>query len=285
MNWLKEKTDFKRRVRDVLAEFERQAAGSTPPEFQGARIANPLEHVTRRHLIDHVLMALGWNFDRMNEDMVEESRVQGENTLFLDYLGVTPEMRVPRLIVEAKAWAKPIVSASSSGASKQDANVKNTPAGLLALALQHIKAGRSREESPVTLEWTDWLITLRDYVDGLHKQSGHLVGRVAISSGRWLVIFVDPETAFLKGEGVPAESIQVFIGAEIVEGSDGIFDMLARVILVDDVPAIIRPSRLPAFVTDQTIGRAFRALWITRMAAGAHFQLRPQVILNVALVI
>ena len=285
MNWLKEKADFKRRVRDVLAEFERQAGSAGPPDFQGAATANPLEHVTRRHVIDHVLMALGWNFDRMNEDMIEEARVRGESTLFLDYLGVTPERRVPRLIVEAKAWAKPPVSASSVGASEEGANVRNTRAALLALALQHIKAGRSREESPITLEWTDWLIVLRDYVGSLHKQSGHLVARVAITSGRWLVIFVDPETAFLRGEGIPAETIQIFDRAEIVEESDGIFDLLARIVLVDDVPTIIRPSQLPAFVNSQSVARAFRALWITRMAEGAHFQIRPQVILNVALVI
>jgi hypothetical protein len=122
-------------------------------------------------------------------------------------------------------------------------------------------------------------------VDGLHKQSGHLVGRVAISSGRWLVIFVDPETAFLKGKDVLAESIRIFNGAEIVEGSDGIFDLLARVVLVDDIPAILRPSQLSAFITSESVARAFRALWITRMPEGAHFQIRPQVILNAALVI
>jgi hypothetical protein len=285
VRWLSEKNEFKRRVRDVLAQFERHAAGVMPPEFQGARPASPLEHVTRRHVIDHMLMALGWNLDRMNEQMIEEARARGENTLFLDYLGVNPQTRVPRLIVEAKAWEKPMVAASSAGASQQGANVSNSPAGLLALALQHIKGGGSREDSPVTLEWTDWLTTLRDYVAGIQRQSQHVVGRVAIASGRWLVVFVAPETAFLKGGDVPAGSIQVYIGADLVERSSDIFEMLARVALGDDVPAIIRPSRLPAFLTAEHVSRAFRAVWVTRMKEGAHFQIRPQIILNIALVI
>jgi hypothetical protein len=284
VSWLREKNDFKRRVRDVLGQFER-VAGAARPDFHGARTASPLEHVTRRHLIDHVLIALGWNLDRMSEDMIEEARAQGAATLFLDYLGVNSQTRAPRLIVEAKAWGKPIIGPSSLGAAEQGASVQTSYVGLIGLALQHIKAEKPREQSPVSLEWTDWLTALRDYVAATQRQSGHTVGRVAIASGRWLVIFVDPESAFLNGGDVPAGSVLVFVGDELVERSSEIFEKLARVILVDDIPPIIRPSQLGAYATARHISRVYRALWVTRVRHGPHFNIRPQITLTAALIL
>jgi hypothetical protein len=64
-----------------------------------------------------------------------------------------------------------------------------------------------------------------------------------------------------------------------------IFLMLARASLNNDIPPYIAPSRLGAFTSGADIGQVFRALWITRQALGAHFQIRPQLIVNAALVI
>jgi hypothetical protein len=207
----KAKADFKQRLYDVLLEFERRIGDTAPPEYLGSAPANPLEHVTRRHVVDHILAALGWSLDRMNANMIEEARVHGETTLFLDYLGVAPQARLPRLIVEGKAWAKPIVRPSirsedavrhddTTGSDTRLATITEDErlAELIALAVKHHKDKGSRERSPVSVEWADWLATLHQYVVDLHAKSDHVVSRVVITSGRWLVIFTDPETTFVS---------------------------------------------------------------------------------------
>jgi hypothetical protein len=294
----KAKADFKQRLFDVLSEFEQRTADTAPPEYLGAGSAKPLEHVTRRHVVDHIVESLGWSLARMNADMIEEARIRGETTLFLDYLGVAPQARLPRVIVEAKAWAKPIVRPSIRGegalgdddmthSATQLAPIEEDEvlAELLASAIKHHKNGGLRERSPVSLEWTDWLATLQQYVMDIHATSGHVVSRVVITSGRWLVIFTDPETTFLKRGEVSTKSIAVFIGSKMIDGSDRIFDLLARSGVIDELPPWVRPSRLPAFTSTQDVARIFRALWVTRVVEGPHFQRHPQLTLNVALVI
>ena len=206
VNWLKEKADFKRRLHQAIAEFQRQSAGNAPRDFVGAQAADPLEHVTRRHLIDPMLSALGWDIHRMSCELVEEARARGETTLFIDYLGINPESRIPRMIFEAKAWAKPFVMASAAGAEEQGQRNTNTRAALLAAAVQYCKSDTPPQHSPVTAEWTEWISALRNYVVTIHANSGHIVNRVAISSGQWLVVFTDPEAIFIKPGEVPPES-------------------------------------------------------------------------------
>jgi len=58
-----------------------------PPDFIGAAYRDPLEHTTRRYVIDEMLSALGWDLGRLTREMVEEARARGDTTLFLDYLG------------------------------------------------------------------------------------------------------------------------------------------------------------------------------------------------------
>jgi hypothetical protein len=285
VNRFKEKSDFKRRLHEAIAEFKRQSAGTAPPEYAGARRADPLEHTTRRHLIDPMLSALGWDIHRMGQELIEEARARGETTLFIDYLGVNPESRAPRMIFEAKAWAKPFLAASIVGAEEQGRRNTDSPAALLAFAIQHCKSGAPFQESPVTAEWTEWISAVLRYVVTIRDQSGHIVSRVAISSGQWLVIFSDPESVFLKPGEVPLGAIRVYIGDQLIEASDDIFDLLARISLNDDIPNYISPSRLSAFTSAADIARVFRALWITRQAQGAHFQIRPQLIVNAALAI
>ena len=62
----------------------------------------------------------------------------------------------------------------------------------------------------MTGEWVEWLSKLQDYVRNLKSQSNHLVSRVAISSGQWLVIFTDPGQVFLEQADADAASILVF---------------------------------------------------------------------------
>src|SRR5262249_53142832 len=67
--------------------------------------------------------------------------------------------------------------------------------------------------------------------------------------------------------------------------SDRIFDLLARSVVIEEVPPWVRPPRLRAYTSTEDVARVFRALWVTRHAEGPHFQRHPQLILNVALVV
>ena len=119
MNERRDKARFKTTLDEVFEAFTPRADPSAPPSFIGAAYADPLEHTTRRYVIDDTLTALGWDLGRLTPEMVEEARVQGDSTLFLDYLGINPGRGSPLAIVEAKAWAKPFVTASDTGAAAQ----------------------------------------------------------------------------------------------------------------------------------------------------------------------
>ena len=105
-----------------------------------------------------------------------------------------------------------------TGAKKY--KLSGRPAGLHHSALQKRRAVRS--SPPVTAEWAEWIGVLLGYCTTIRAQSGHAVSRVAISSGQWLVVFTDPETIFLRPGEVPAGSIHVFLGDQLIEASDEI---------------------------------------------------------------
>jgi hypothetical protein len=107
VNAPRNKARFKERLNELFDAFGSRVSVVVRPAFIGAAYGDPLEHTTRRYLIDDMLVGLGWDLTRMTSEMVEEARAQDDTTLFLDYLGVNPELRIPLLIVEAKAWAKP----------------------------------------------------------------------------------------------------------------------------------------------------------------------------------
>jgi hypothetical protein len=214
------------------------------------------------------------------EAVVEEARVKGDTTLFLDYLGVHLEQRTPILIFEAKAWDKPLVTTSSSAGRRE------RPEVLIAKTLSFIQEGQ-QGASPVTAEWTGWLSKLGDYVRNLHAQSKHLVSKVAIASGQWLVIFSDTRNAFIDPGVVDPNFILVFEAQQFVAGSDDIFRQLAYERLVDDIPSPIRPTQLSAFIAVSDVRRLFHAIVVTWEASGsgAVFDRFPQVIVNPAAVV
>ena len=143
----------------------------------------------------------------MTREMVEEARVQGDTTLFLDYLGVNPDLRVPLLIVEGKAWGKPFVMELDAGAAEEVFGNRSPPEALIAKAVQHCKEGGQPDKSPLILEWAKWIHKLHQYVTTVHTQSGHSVQRLAITSGRWWVIFTEPYDTFIAAEAVSTANI------------------------------------------------------------------------------
>ena len=247
---------------------------------------NLREHETRSDIINDMLTGLGWTLGARGRDMWEEVAVKGETTLFLDYLGKDPRSETPLLIVEAKAEGKPVVSLSASsvaGLGEKTAN--DDDATIVARAVDHLKNGGDVASSPVSREWAQWIEKLRDYISIVHARSGHRVKRVAITSGRWLVIFCDPVLAFLEPGHAADSGIHCFREGDLVQQSDAIYGWLARSALAREPPERLRPAQLRAYVAGDHIAEIFRALWVVHGKVGAHFDERPQITVYPALLI
>jgi hypothetical protein len=250
---------FKAAVETLVAEVQSKEGPAGPVAFSGEVVAPTLEHNVRKTFLNKLLTALEWQLETA---VAEEARVRGDTTLFLDYLGVHLVTRVPVLIFEAKAWEKPPVSPSSAAGRRID------PEELIARALNYLKGGKDGD-APVTAEWIEWLEKLQTYVRDLKEQSGHLVSRVAISSGQWLVIFTEPGPAFLDLAEVKPGSILVFRIDNFVRESDDIFRQISYAQLVDHIPSPLRATQLRAFISASAVRRVFRALWVRWESSGA----------------
>jgi hypothetical protein len=285
VNELRDKARFKSTLNEIFEAFTPRTVSSGPPAFIGAAFRDPLEYTTRRYVIDEILSSLGWNLGRITQEMIEEARAQGDTTLFLDYLGVNPDLRVPLLIVEAKAWAKPLVDVSNTGAAAQVSTNPSSREALIAKAIEHCKAGGQQNSSPVILEWAEWLHKLHQYVNTVHRQSNHVVQKLAITSGRWWVIFTKPYDTFVISGPVSPANIRVFEGREVIDCSDDIFDHLARQNLISDPPASIQPTQVLAYTSRGDVVRLYHALWVARRKDGAHFDAFPQINLYPSIVL
>jgi hypothetical protein len=285
VNELRDKARFKSTLDEIFEAFAPRTDPSAPPSFIGAAYGDPLEHTTRKYVIDDILSALGWDLGRLTLEMVEEARVLGDSTLFLDYLGVNPAMGSPLAIVEAKAWAKPLVTVSDTGAAAEVRGRPSSHAALIAAAIEHCKGGGQPAESPVTLEWARRIAKLHQYVTTLHAQSGQVVKRLAITSGRWWVIFTAAHDIFVASGRINTSTIRVFEGREVIERSDEIFDLLARQNLIVDPPSPLQPTQLCAYTDRANVVRLYHALWIARRKDGAHFDAFPQINLYPSIVV
>jgi hypothetical protein len=278
---LKDKARFKEGVEKLINQFN---APISEQSFVGTEPGPTLEHVTRRHFIDPFLRLLGWDLTQLNEEMIEEARTRGETTLRLDYLGVNQQTRIPVLIVEAKAWAVPFVAASAKK-SRAEGPEASQPISLFCSAIEHCKAGGKPKDSPVTLEWADYIAKLHQYVSTIKDESGHTVSRVATLSGQWLVTFNDPGAIFLRQGKVNSLLIGIYRKDELIIKSDAIFDQLARSSITDGFPAMVRPSLLPAYIRATDVKRVYRALWVSRQTTGAHWKPRPSIGFEISMVL
>ncbi|MDD9996913.1 MAG: hypothetical protein OXQ89_04130 [Rhodospirillaceae bacterium] len=282
MSAIADKARFKENISKIIAQF------STPriEQFVGASPRPTLEHVTRRHFVDPFLDALGWDLSLLDEEMIEEARTRGETTLRLDYLGVNTQTRAPVLIVEAKAWTAPFIGPSAKQGRFESRDMdRPNPISLICAAIEHCKAGGELKDSPVTGEWANYLAKLLKYVTSIKNESGHVVTRVAILSGQWLVIFQDPKAIFLKPGRVNDLLIKVYRRQELVVCAEKIFEYLARTHITDAIPSRIRPSLLPAYSRGTDLKRAYRALWISEKITGAPWKRRPNLDIYVAMVL
>jgi hypothetical protein len=267
---------FKETLEQLVDQLKRNELPNAPAAYLGEKIAPTLEHNVRKAFLNRLLEALEWNLDHV----AEEARLQAENTLFLDYLGVHLDERTPLLLFEAKAWEKPSPRAKNAQSSNLSAEE------LVARSLDCIKAKRT-DDAPILAEWTEWLMKLVEYVQNIRRQSGALVGKVAISSGQWLVIFTDPEDAFVDSAEVDPEKILILEIDSYVSQSAQIYGHLSHSQLSDHIPFPLRPSQITSFAPATTVRHVFHALVVHWESSGSPtmFDTFPRILVYPAVVI
>lgn len=182
---------FRERIEKVRSIYSNNPTRRVPPDLDRA-----LEAHNRTYLINALLYSLNWRLDKSPEqdlpNLVPEVpiiSIDRGTTRFLDYLGMERNEGRPLLIVEAKRLSASLPRLKNP--SKQD-----YVASVICQGLNGIK---------LTGDWNKWLETLRDYVRSVKNRSGQLPLRVVITNGEWLILFLDPENAFISdGDFDPA---------------------------------------------------------------------------------
>ncbi len=263
--------EFKAVLTQILEDA--QAANETP-DFAGAIPRNMLEHNTRRVALDPLLEALGWSF----RDRTEEARVAGDTTLFIDYLGIDQETRSAELIFEAKAWN------ASWLAGIGDAYRGRPAAELVAAAVDHLNNGAPKL-APITDEWIKRIQQLRDYVVAIEAKGGAVVKRAVIGCARWIVVFKDPEAAFIT-KRIKAEDVLALELGEMVERSDEIFGLLSIDSLKVAPRTPIHPNEIALHIENPAdIRRVFRALFVNRANTTDEFSPQPSIYVSPWLIV
>lgn len=244
---------FKQDLDDLLEAIDQALAKpNRDPYAEVGPERRPHEHDTRLLFVDELLSLLGWKRGA-GGNVLEEARLQGATTKFMDYVGVVNMEGNPLLLVEAKAWDKPFVSARAGGAFA-------TEAELIVAAIQHVRDGKSEDTSPAIAEWHKYLRQVEGYVRTLKEQYGHDLPRAMIVSGEWLVVFKRPTQTFL-GASVPGD-IVVCRRQEFAAQAGDLFKLLHRSSLTQDAPIPLRPAQLRQFLELSDVAGTFRGVHV-----------------------
>lgn len=264
-----DRATFRRAMNEVVARFRAEETllrANFAGELQGGQveIGEILERPTRRFLIDGLLRALDWDPDdpaQVSEEARSRSRGTGK-PLFFDYLGRARD-RAPALLVEAKRFDAelPRQPQESEPSSREMAQ-------LITRELGRLKNGAG--ETVLLALWGRWLSDLIGYVKSLSLDDQHRLARVAITAGRWLIIFENPFAAFVA-EGQPdpygVACFQSF--EEMEERSDEIFDLLSRGRLIDKLPLTMTLGEALEVLQPGDIQAVFRGIVVTTQIVGA----------------
>ncbi len=279
MNDLKAQNDFKSAIQSLLAEMKRSVGSGSPVAYAGEAEGDVLEHTTRKFFLDRLLQALGWELGPAG-DMSEEARIKAETTIFMDYVGVSNDSRLPLFVIEAKSWDKPFISASDAVRAREE------PIELIIRAIEHVKKGGEKENSPVIGAWHDYLCQVFKYVKSLKDQYGHDLVRVLLTSGQWMVIFEYPSRTFLGTSTGDPTDIILLREVDYVARSTDILDLLGRHKIVATVPSTLRPSQLRTFVRPGDVARLYHGLHVRYEASGSsRFEQRPRILVYPAVIV
>ena len=279
MNRAQAENTFKEDLQNLLKEIKTELSHKAPEPFTGAGKQTVLEHTTRAYFFDRLLELLGWSLG-LHGDVAEEIKVKTDTTNFLDYVGLNADTRAPVLLLEAKAWGEPMIG------HRSDSQWEGSKQELLVAAIQHIRKGSSKQHSPVTGIWHDYLTQVSRYVQALRDTNGHVLPSAVLSSGRWLVIFKNPTATFVDGE-INDEQFEIFEENEYVTNSDKLFDLLSKKSLASVVPSTVRPSQLPDYITAGSVSSVFYGLHVTYEKSGTtlYEQRRPRILVYPVLII
>lgn len=261
---------FKQGLCDLLNAIDRALAKpNRDPYTEADPERRPHEHDTRLLFVDELLGHLGWKLGA-GGNVLEEARLQDATTKFMDYVGIVAITCEPLLLVEAKAWDKPFVSARAglTFASESD---------LIVSAIQHLRDGKSEATSPAIAEWHKYLAQVEGYVRTLKVKYSHDLPRAIIVSGEWLVVFKRPSETFL-GASLPAD-IAVYRRDEFKAQAGEIFKLLHRSSLTQSAPIPLRPAQLRQFVELADVAGAFQGVHVhyDRKAGSSLFAPRPRI--------
>lgn len=267
---------FQRGLAELLTQFERTVGDHASETYPGAGMGAPLEHTTRIHLLDSLAELLGWQLG-LGGDMAEEVRLKNGTTTFLDYLGVATNTSAPVLLIEAKAWDKPLMTPRASGISYVSAE-------LIAEAIDHWRGEGDKTGSPAAGDWHDYVEQVGRYVKGLWDH-GHPLPRAVITSGQWLVVFTKPVATFIDGPASAAD-IKIFRKNDYRTQAIEIYSLLSKASLCVETPYYIRATQVRNYITPEAVVACFHALHVSYEASGSPvFTRRPRILVYPALVL
>jgi len=216
--------DFRTAFRGITAKyrehFEPQIAELRAkyanPSRQDPRLEQVLEAHVRTYVIDGMLSALRWVIVPSAPDEIENMIVEAQvdpatgARRFMDYLGYENGVDEPLLVVEAKRPTDFPIPANGS---------METASALVAKWLG--------DPTSAPGLWSEWLPSLRDYVQSVVLRTGRFPVRTAITDGNWLLIFERPADSFVQGGTPKPDFIHVFASAdEIIERYNRVFELL-----------------------------------------------------------
>ena len=241
--------DFSVRLRRIRADYERiykpsvdkirQKFANNPIGIVPPDVDSSLEAHLRQYFINGFLNALNWRFDVSVDkglpNLIPEATIQSTfegTTRFLDYLGmevgIDEALKKALLIVETKR------PSSSLPVPRNNEIIKKE---LIANSISKVLAGKSKVRG-VTQEWQKWLQTLRDYVQSVKDQSQDAPKREVLTIGEWLILFKDPEDAFIS-QNPNVDNIYVYKDRNCIEEyAAEIFGLLEYQKVLGQTPAL-----------------------------------------------
>ncbi len=264
-----DKANFRRALRDVISEFrfneEKLRASYAGEHPEGPVLPEELlERPTRRFLIDKILKILDWDADDPTQ-IDEEARSRNRDTwtpLFFDYLGRAQD-KAPALLVEAKR-----LDSEPPRRPNEQVPFPKEMARLISHELGRLKGSGQAQE--LTAQWARWLNDLVIYVKSMSPEDQQRLARVAITAGRWLIVFKTPYAAFVHGGAPDPECIICYRSFDEMEASsDDIFDLLSRDRLVDTLPLTMRLGEALAVLEPSDIRAMYRGVVVSTQIVGA----------------
>jgi hypothetical protein len=269
--------DFPNKFAELMERLEAVDGPISAAPYQGAAVGEPHEHATRVYFLDELIELLGWTLG-LGGDVVEEARLKDKTTTRMDYLGKACDSDVPALLIEAKAWERPFLQPRLKVEAYRVEKV-------LADAIDHWRGGGRTALSPLAGEWPDYIDQLGNYVKRLNAIHKHRLPRAVISSGQWIVVFIDPVAAFVEG---PAQitSIRFFEKGSYKDDASQLYDLISKDSLIAETPASVRPTEILKFLTSNTLDKCFHAVLVSYETAGSTvFGRKPRISIHPALVL